>query len=935
MLKISSANQGDDSGRKTQEEKEFYQALDPALAAGDLILEEFYCGCRETLSRLLKKRQYDFVFFQSSKDAEGQCGVELNVESNQNAFLSLNDFASSFPKNRPPFLVVIDGYSGSEQKELGEIFTERGSAKALVLSDASQSSEGVKIVSEFFKELVGRMKQDSIATAVEESLAFVGLDGDSQPTALLFSAFAQKEKIVFKEEVEDKHPLFNVQEAAEPSAAPVGSQRFIGRWDSMARVETAIEGGAKAVGVFGASGLGKTFFAHQLGATMLTTMDETFAVEKIFFLDGGSHLDGAYGELMDQLEKLFHRFSENSLSHIIRNQRDYPEPKGKAQALIEEISERSLLFVFDNFESWLDDGHRIKDPLLKEFLKTLIKSSRAKTKFLFAAKSPAIFSDEISLTWISLSSFSNFEKLSFLNSFKEFNGLPFDEKWEIAEVCDGSPFDLNLFAHNSGTKVERRVILKKLKEENISEFFLGELGKNRLELLKSRSLFLDSSIASPMLEAFWQTFCQEQQKDPSGFPEDIKTLSERRMLVATKEPGDEMLRFFVHSVLRDKFTSSSSDSKFLMSKEEIKDRQKLISEFYYALFYAQLKSDPKSSYCYLADCLEYAVLGGNKDDVAEFLGIFLDGYAGHVSSGTVWTLFENISSMFLKQTDNAELIKLVCRMGQELELSHPILAEKILSQWHDHSLSDEKEKALSYETLGRLNLSLGNFETSLVNFKKYISSDYPEVEKTLGSVYCSFGEANQKFGDMQAAIDCFRKSIEWSEKLDEQKRLGEVYRLLGSVCDDLKDWESAVESYELAMKSDGKSEDESGVTASYICLGNTYSKKESWGEAIKSFATALERGKKAENVNQIESAYNGLAEACAGQDQWDQMKGMLLMAVEAIVPSKRYEEKGSNTLDNIKINRARYSDSDWNSLKGSLPKKIVESLKDGSFKQKK
>jgi tetratricopeptide (TPR) repeat protein len=931
MLRISSANYGGDSSKKTEEEKQFYQALDPVLSAGDLILEEFYCGCSETLSCLLKKGQYDFIYFQSSKDAEGQCGIELNIESNQNVFLPLNDLADSFPQNRPPFLVVIDGYSENDQKEAGEIFTKRGTAKTLVLSEAPQSSEGVKIVSEFFKELVGRMKQDSIAMAVEESLAFVGLDGDSQPTALLCSAFAQKEKIVFKEEAEDKHPLFNMQEAAEPSAAPVGSQRFIGRWDSMARVENAIESGAKAVGVFGDSGLGKTFFVHQLGTTLLTTMDETFAVEKIFFLDGGSHSDGAYGELMDQLEKLFHRFSENSLTQIIRNQRDYPEPKAKAQALIEAIKERSFLFVFDNFESWLDDEHGIKDSLLKDFIETLIKSSGKKTKFLFAAKNPAVISDEITPTWISLNPFSNCEKLSFLNSFKEFNGLPFEEKWEMAEVCGGSPFDLNLFAHNAGTKVERRVILKKLKSVNVPEIFLGELGKNRLELLRSRVLFLDSSMASPLFEAFWQTFCQEQEKDFSEFPTDIKALSQKRMLVATKEPGDEMLRFSVHSVLRDKFVSSSNGSKFLMSEEEIKDRQKLISEFYYALFYAQLKSDPKSSYCYLADCLEYAVLAGNKDDVAEFLDIFLDGYYEHVSNGKVWTLFEDISGMFLKQKDNAEFVKLICKMGQELTLSHPILAEKLLSQWHDHPLADEKEKTLSYETLGQLNLILGNFETSLENFKKYISCDYPEVEKTLGSVYCALGEANQRLGNMQEAVDGFRKSIEWSEKLDEQKKLGEVYRSLGNVYENTKDWGSAIESYELAIKSDEKNEDESGMTESYLLLGKAHLQKESWGDAIKHLATALERGKKSENIGQIENAYNGLANTCERQDQWDQMKGMLLMAVEAIVPSKRYLKKESITLENIRMNRARYNDSDWDSLKDNLPKKLVESLRDGSF----
>jgi tetratricopeptide (TPR) repeat protein len=934
MLRIASANYGDDSGKKNEEEKQFYEALDAVLSAGDLILEEFYCGCSETVSRLLKKRQYDFIYFQGSKGTQGQYGIELNVEPNKNIFLSLNELTEFFPTNRPPFLVVVDGYFENEQKEVGEIFTKSGVAKTLMLSEGPQNSEGVKMVSEFFKELVGRIKQDSIVTAVEESLTFVGLDGDSQPSAFLSSAFAQGEKIVFKEEVEDKHPLFNIQEAAEPSAAPVGSQRFIGRWDSIAGVESSIEGGTKVVGVFGDSGLGKTFFVHQLGATMLTTMDEALAVEKIFFLDGLGRSDGAYGELMNQLEKLFYRFSENSLSQIIRNQRDYPAPIGKAKALAEDFGERSLLFVFDNFECCLDSEGGIKDLLLKDFIETLIKSSGKKTKFLFAAKSPAVFCDEIALTWISLSSFSCCEKLSFLNSFKEFNGLPFEEKWEIAEICGGSPFDLNLFAHNGGTKVERRLTLKKLREENVSDFFLGELAKSRLELLRSRSLFLDGSLSSPMLEAFWQTFCEERKKDPSGFSVDIKALSEKRMLVATKEPGDEMLRFFVHSVLRDKFLSSSINSKFLMPEEEIKDRQKLISEFYYALFYAQLKNDPKSSYCYLADCLDYAMLGGSKDDVAEFLDIFLDGYLGHVSSGKVWALFENISNIFLKQKDNAEFVKLIWKMGQELATSHPILAEKLLSQWHDHSLVNEKEKALSYKTLGQLNMNLGNFETSLENFKKYISCGYPEVEKTLGSVYCAFGKVNQRLGNMQEAIDCFRQSIEWSEKLDEQKRLGENYRLLGNVYDDLKNWDSAVESYELAKKSDEKNEYESGVTASHIWLGNTFSQKESWGEAIKNFATALERGKKAENIGQVENAYNGLANACAGQDQWDQMKGMLLMAVEAITPSKRYQEKESITLENIKINRTRYNDSDWSSLKESLPKSLVESLKDGSFQSK-
>ncbi len=924
MLRISSSDQGND------EEKILCQALDPVLTEGDLVLEEFYFGCRETLSRILKKRQYDFIYFDFAKDSKGEFGIELATAPNQNTFLGLKDLVDLFPKDRPPLLLVAEGYVGDDPKSVGEIFCKKGIAKTVVLSELPQKHDGSKIVSEFFKELVGRIKQDSIATSVEESLAFVGLDVDSQPAAFLVSAFSREEKVVFKEEVEDKHPLFNIQEAAEPSAAPVGSQRFIGRWDSMAQVEAAFEGGAKAIGVCGDSGLGKTFFAHQLGASMLTTMDERLAVEKIFFLDGGGYSRGSYGDLIDQLEKLFHRFSENSLSQIIRNQKKYPIPKEKALTLAGAIGERCILFVFDNFENWLDDERRVEDLLLKDFVETLIKNAGPKTKFLFAAKKTAIFSDEIELNWVLLNQFTNYEKLSFLNSFKEFNSLPFEEKWEMSEVCGGVPFELNLFAHNAGTKVERRVTLKKLREENVSDFFLGELAKSRLELLRSRALFLDSSLASPMLEAFWQTFCQEQKKDASGFSADIKALSAKRMLVATKEPGDEILRFSVHSVLRDKFLDST-DSKFAMSEAELKDRQKLISEFYYALFYAQLKNDPKSAYCYLADCLEYAALGGNKDDIAEFLEIFFDGYLDHVSNGKVWTLFENVANIFLNQKDNVRFVELARKMAHELKTSHPILAEKLLTQWRGHPLVDEKEKALCYGVLGQLNLKLGNFETSLENFKAYISCGYPEVEKTFGDIYCAFGKANQKMSNAKEAIDCFRKSIEWSQKLEERTRLGEVYRLLGNVYEDKKDWDSAVENYDLAIKSDEANEDESGVTESYLCLGNAYSGKESWNEAIKNYAAALERGKKSEDSDQIENAYNGLANACAGQGQWDQMKGLLLMAVEAIAPSKCYQERRSATLENIKANRTRYNDSDWSGLKENLPKKLVESLKDGSF----
>ncbi|GEM_PF-7066129 len=933
MLKISSNHSGNDSERKKDEEKQLYQTLDQFLTAGDLVFEEFSLGCRESLSRLLRKRKYDFILFQASNDSKGQSGIELNMKSNQKVFLPLNELANEFPNDRPPFLVLVKGFKGMDQKEVGEIFTKQGIAKTLVFIDAEQTLPEEKMVSEFFKELFGRMRQDSIAAAVEESLAFVGLDSDSQPSAFLASSFTLGEKIVFQEETEDKHPLFNIQEAAEPSAAPVGSQRFIGRWDVMAQAENSIQNGLKAIGICGASGLGKTFFVHELGAAMLTTRDEALAVEKIFFLDGRSDSGGLYGDLIDQLEKLFHRFSEKSLSEIIRNQRDYSAPKEKAQALAEAIAQRQLLFVFDNFESYLDDDNCISDSLLKDFIETLIKSSGPKSKFLFAAKNQAVFSDEIAPTWISLNPFSSCERLAFLNSFQEFNALPFDEKWEIAEICHGIPFDLNLFAHNAGTKVERRVILKKLREENIPDFFLGELAKNRLELLKSRALFLDNSLASPMLEAFWQTLCEEQKKDPSGFSADIKALSQKRMFVPTKEPGDEMLRFFVHPVLRDRFLNSS-DSRFSMSEAAIKDRYKLNAEFYYALFYAQLKTDPKSAFSYLSDCLVYAVLGGSGDDVAEFLEIFLDGYQGHVSGGRVWTLFERVARIFLGQKDNASFVDLVRKMASELVKPHPILAERLFTEWYAHPLADSKEKVLSHKTLGQLNLKLGNFENALENFNKYISCDYPDIEKNFGNIYRDLGKANQYLCRRQEAIDSFRKSIEWNEKLDELKKLGETYRLIGNIYNDLKEWDSAIESYELAMQSDEKLEDESGVTESHLCLGYTNLQKESWNDALKSFATALERGKKYENMEHVESAYNGLADTCAGQDQLDQMKGLLLMAVEAIAPSKSYQVKRSITLENIKSNRVFYNDSDWDSLKENLPKDLVESLKSGSFKSK-
>ena len=78
-------------------------------------------------------------------------------------------------------------------------------------------------------------------------------------------------------------------------------------------------------------------------------------------------------------------------------------------------------------------------------------------------------------------------------------------------------------------------------------------------------------------------------------------------------------------------------------------------------------------------------------DSSEFLEIFLAGYSGNVSNGKVWALFENVSKIFLRLRTNSSFLELVRKMVDELVITHPMLAQKLLSQWHNHSLIGEKE----------------------------------------------------------------------------------------------------------------------------------------------------------------------------------------------------------------------------------------------------
>jgi len=155
----------------------------------------------------------------------------------------------------------------------------------------------------------------------------------------------------------------------------------------------------------------------------------------------------------------------------------------------------------------------------------------------------------------------------------------------------------------------------------------------------------------------------------------------------------------------------------------------------------------------------------------------------------------------------------------------------------------QKQSADIQDAIYRVNSLIDNFQLQEAHrmCDSILDIGYKRNDKDiLGTVYNSKGSICREENDVIGAIDCFRKSIEFSESTKNEKRLAQSYVNLGSIYNYIEETKTALSYYYKAIKILQNKKDYYALGILYNNIGNIYLDQKQIVSADYNFRKALQ-----------------------------------------------------------------------------------------------
>ncbi|MCA1564762.1 MAG: tetratricopeptide repeat protein [Acidobacteria bacterium] len=541
----------------------------------------------------------------------------------------------------------------------------------------------------------------------------------------------------------------------------------------------------RAVIVHGIGGIGKTALVSHVATRLKKRFQGVYA------------FDCSSGTLTPEtvMIKLHGYFAPQDVRVLEQLLYQNLQPDVLANYLAQVLSQRSLLLIFDNFESQLErteTGFRIADENLRAFITTLVKTTATASHFLFTTRYLFELDDKRlgSIQALPLEDLSRPEALSLMQKLQHLATASHTDKLEALKTFGGHPYalvTLDRYCNHhplSRALADAKNIHAELRSFLAIELNYAQLSERSRELLNRLAAFRQSvpyeatewvmgtkvSYAAEFLENMGGNLPEEwkaldkaeilqmlerllpEQRQSEDLTRPIKELIEWGLLTPIQEDGQSK-ELSIHALVRD----------FCRDKQQGETWHERLRDA--AAFYTN-----------------FTKLTRQEDKTPEAIWIEMEAFELLMEAAD----FKDASSLLIEA---AELLDR-WGFGQYLEGQHRRLFDKL----------DAKGTA---------------------------------------AILHNFGNLIQARGDYEQALDYYDRSLKIKEELGDRSGIAVSLHQIGIIHNDRGDYEKALEYYERSLKMAEELGNRSGIAISLGQIGKLFVDIGSYAEAFQRLLPAL------------------------------------------------------------------------------------------------
>ncbi|ODS40402.1 hypothetical protein BEH94_01655 [Candidatus Altiarchaeales archaeon WOR_SM1_SCG] len=628
-----------------------------------------------------------------------------------------------------------------------------------------------------------------------------------------------------------------------PSAMPDVSGYFVGKRDERCELLNLLKDTQKRIIIVqGLAGMGKTSLASKV---VSENMDRFYAV----FPFSIREYDG-FDFLLRDINDFLVKNGDNSLQGIWNN----PGIKAPAKIdfLINALSKRDYLFIFDNFEDLLDENREINDKEFKMLLEK-IQKTKHKSKVVVTTR----FNFELSegryagaLGGVVVDRFNEYGTIRFLNNLGLQN-LDYKTKKKIHKRTGGHPFAIERFStltkkYSADSILKDDSLFKEDMENKLTSKLYDAVTPPEQEVLRKCSVL---SGAFPL----------DAVKHFGGTLRILNNLVDMHLI----EHDERFDMYFIHRIIVDvaygKFKNDEERRKAHKLAGEfylnLNRPVEAIDQFYLAEEFRKVIEVTKNIYQYLVSIglwdeaikkCEQGIEASKQVDDRGYESKFLIGlgnmyfYRGDYNKAI--ELYNQSLKIAEKLKDKRVIAKILHQLGyihyQQGDYTEA-LKKYNQSLKINEELKDKSGMAYTLHNLGMIHHDLGDYSKAIELYNQSLKIKKELKDKSgMANTLHQLGIIHHDQGNYPKAIEKYNQSLKIFEELKDKRRIACTLHQLSVIHHDQSDYLKAIELYNQSLKIFEELKDKSGMAASLGQLGKIHEIKKDYKNAIKNYLIA-------------------------------------------------------------------------------------------------